>query len=119
MCLRQSGLGALGYACATVRVTLDAVLYGPPSSHSPAAFGVRASPGVFQIGHVRLRYNRDMPEESVRDQIKHVVDAMPADVTFEEAIERIVFLAKIDIGLAELDAGLGVPHEDVKRRLGM
>jgi predicted transcriptional regulator len=33
--------------------------------------------------------------------------------------ERLVFLAKIDAGLAELDAGHGVPHEDVKRRLDM
>jgi predicted transcriptional regulator len=30
-----------------------------------------------------------------------------------------VFLAKIDAGLAELDAGEGVPHDEVKRRLGL
>jgi len=59
-----------------------------------------------------------MPEPSVRDQIRHVLDELPADATFEDAIERLVFLAKIDAGLAELDAGQGVPHEEVKRRLG-
>jgi predicted transcriptional regulator len=32
---------------------------------------------------------------------------------------QVVFLAKIDAGLAELNAGRGVPHDDVKRRLGM
>ena len=46
-----------------------------------------------------------MPHESVRDQIKHVVDELPPDATFEDAIERLVFLAKIDAGLADLDAG--------------
>jgi predicted transcriptional regulator len=60
-----------------------------------------------------------MPEPTVRDQIKHVLDELPPDATFEDAIERLVFLAKIDAGLAELDAGQGVPHDDVKRRLGM
>ena len=35
------------------------------------------------------------------------------------SIERLVFLAKIDAGLAELDEGRGVPHEEVKRRLGL
>ena len=60
-----------------------------------------------------------MPQESVRDQIKHVVDHLPPDVTFEDAIERLVFLAKISTGIAELDAGRGVPHEEVKRRFGL
>jgi predicted transcriptional regulator len=60
-----------------------------------------------------------MPEPTVRDQVKHVADELPADATFEDAIERLVFLAKIDAGLAQLDAGEGVPHDDVKRRLGM
>jgi predicted transcriptional regulator len=60
-----------------------------------------------------------MPEPTVRDQIKRVLDELPPDATFEDAIERLVFLAKIDAGLAELNAGRGVPHDDVKRRLGM
>lgn len=60
-----------------------------------------------------------MPQESVRDQVKHLADELPPDATFEDALERLVFLAKIDAGLAELDAGDGVPHEDAKRRLGL
>jgi predicted transcriptional regulator len=60
-----------------------------------------------------------MPEPTIRDQIKHALEELPPDATFEDAIERLVFLAKIDAGLAELDAGQGVPHNDVKRRLGM
>lgn len=60
-----------------------------------------------------------MPEPPVRDQIKRVLDELPPGATFEDAIERLVFVAKIDAGLAELDAGRGVPHDDVKRRLGM
>lgn len=61
----------------------------------------------------------NMPEPTVRDRIKHALEELPPDATFEDAIERLVFLAKIDAGLAELDAGHGVPHDEVKRRLGM
>jgi predicted transcriptional regulator len=38
---------------------------------------------------------------------------LPPDATFDDAIERLVFLAKIDAGLAELDAGQGIPHDEV------
>ncbi len=44
---------------------------------------------------------------------------LPADATVDDAIERLVFLAKIDEGLAQLDRGEGVPHDEVKRRLGV
>jgi predicted transcriptional regulator len=60
-----------------------------------------------------------MPERTVREQIMQALEDLPPDATFEDAIERLVFLAKIDEGLAELDAGKGVPHDEVKRRLEM
>jgi len=60
-----------------------------------------------------------MAESTVRDRIMQALEDLPPDATFEEAIERLVFLAKIDAGLAELDAGKGVPHDEVKRRLRM
>jgi hypothetical protein len=41
-----------------------------------------------------------------------------ADASIDDAIERLVFLARIEEGLAELDAGQGVPHEEVKQRFG-
>ena len=40
-----------------------------------------------------------------------------ADATLEDAIERLVILAKIERGLAELDAGQGIDHSEAKRRL--
>jgi predicted transcriptional regulator len=60
-----------------------------------------------------------MPEPTARDRIIEALRDLPQDATFEDAIERLVFLAKIDIGLAELDAGTGIPHNEVKRRLGL
>ena len=68
---------------------------------------------------VRVAVELSMAEPTVRDQIMHVLEELPPDATFEDAIERLVFLAKIDAGLTELDAGQGVPHDEVKRRLGL
>ena len=41
----------------------------------------------------------------------------PADASVKGAIERLVFLAKVEEGLDQLDRGEGVPHDEVKRRL--
>ena len=60
-----------------------------------------------------------MPTPTARDRILEALQDLPDDATFDDAIERLVFLARIDAGLAELDAGKGIPHEEVKRRLGL
>ena len=60
-----------------------------------------------------------MSELTVRDRIIRALEDLPLDATFEDAIERLVFLAKIDAGLAELDAAKGIPHDEAKRQLGM
>jgi predicted transcriptional regulator len=60
-----------------------------------------------------------MPEHIKRDGIIDALRDMPEDATIDDAIERLVFLARIEEGLEELDAGEGVGHEDAKRRLGL
>lgn len=60
-----------------------------------------------------------MAHRITRDHMVEVIRELPADATVEDAIERLVFLAKIEEGLAQLDRGEGVPHEEVKRRLGL
>ena len=60
-----------------------------------------------------------MANRITRDRMVEVIRELPADATVDDAIERLVFLAKIEEGLAQLDRGDGVPHEEVKRRLGL
>ena len=60
-----------------------------------------------------------MSERTTRDLIIEALENLPPDATFDDAIERLVFLAKIEEGLAELDAGKGVPHDEAKQRLGL
>ena len=60
-----------------------------------------------------------MPNRMTRDRMVEAIRELPVDATVDDAIERLVFLAKIEEGLAQLDRGEGVPHDEVKRRLGL
>ena len=60
-----------------------------------------------------------MPGNTAKQKILEAIEKLPPDATLEDAIERLVFLAKVERGLAELliDAGKGVDHTEAKRRL--
>ena len=60
-----------------------------------------------------------MPAQTTRERILEALENLPPDATYDDAIERLVFLARIEAGLAELDAGKGVSHDEAKRRLGL
>jgi hypothetical protein len=44
---------------------------------------------------------------------------MPPNAVIDDAIERLVFLAKIETGFAELGRSEGVSHEEARRRFGL
>jgi predicted transcriptional regulator len=54
---------------------------------------------------------------TAKQKVLEAIEKLPANATLEDAIERLVLLAKTERGLAELDAGLGIDHAEVKRRL--
>jgi hypothetical protein len=58
-----------------------------------------------------------MQEPFTRDRIIEALQDMPADATIDDAIERLLFLAKIESGLSEIDRSEGIPHDEVRRRL--
>jgi predicted transcriptional regulator len=54
---------------------------------------------------------------TAKTKVLAAVDRLPANATIEDAIERLVFLAKIDHGLAEVDSGKGIDHSEARSRL--
>ncbi len=58
-----------------------------------------------------------MTGSTAKQRVLEAMERLPADATVEDAIEQLVLLAKIERGLAELDAGQGVEHSEAKRRL--
>lgn len=53
---------------------------------------------------------------TAKEKLLEAVRQLPADVTIEDAIERLVFLAKIERGLADAADGRTVLHDEVARR---
>lgn len=45
------------------------------------------------------------------------LQALPEHATLEDAIERLCFMAKIEEGLRQSDAGQLVSHDEVKKQL--
>lgn len=60
-----------------------------------------------------------MASQLTRERMLEAIRELPEDASVDDAIERLVLLAKIEEGLTQLDRGEGIPHEEVKRRLGL
>ncbi|MDH5670195.1 MAG: hypothetical protein OEY86_19515 [Nitrospira sp.] len=58
-----------------------------------------------------------MSTDMVKQKILQVVNDLPEGATFEDAIERLCFLAKVEEGLRQSDAGETVPHAEAVRQL--
>ena len=47
----------------------------------------------------------------------HAVQELSDDATIEDAMERLLFPAKIERGIAQADAGQTIAHAQVKERM--
>ena len=54
---------------------------------------------------------------TTKQKVLEAVRGLPDDATFEDAMQRLLFLAKIDRGLQQADAGQTVPHTQVKEKM--
>jgi hypothetical protein len=61
-------------------------------------------------------YPSVMGSAGVKQRIIETVQQLPDDATVEDAIERLYFLAKIERGLVQSEAGQGVAHDEIKKR---
>jgi hypothetical protein len=58
-----------------------------------------------------------MAETTVKHTILKAIEELPADVTFEDVMERLYFLYKVDQGLKQVAAGDTVSHDEAQRRI--
>ena len=54
---------------------------------------------------------------TTKEAILQALAALPDDATVEDAIERLIFLDKIDSGLRDADAGQTVSQEEARTRM--
>jgi predicted transcriptional regulator len=57
-----------------------------------------------------------MPTATEKERALEAIRTLPDGATLDEAIERLCFIAKIEEGLRQSDAGQVVSHEEVKKR---
>ena len=66
---------------------------------------------------IRLaRYNPAMPAETAKERALEAIRVLSDRATIEDAIEKLCFIAKIEEGLQQSEAGRVVSHEEVKKR---
>ncbi len=54
---------------------------------------------------------------TAKEKIRQVFEDLPADASFEDAMERLYILYKVERGRQQLGSGAGIPHEEVKKQL--
>jgi predicted transcriptional regulator len=54
---------------------------------------------------------------TTKERILQAIEELPANATIEDAMERLLFLAKIERGLKQADAGETISHVEVKERM--
>lgn len=57
-----------------------------------------------------------METPQLKQDIVRAIEDLPEDATVEDAIERLYFLAKIERGLEQSEAGNTRSHEEIKLR---
>ncbi|WP_420453941.1 hypothetical protein [Rubrivirga sp.] len=58
-----------------------------------------------------------MTETSARDRVLRAVREMPSDTTYEEVMERVYMIQKIERGRQQIADGQGIPHAEAKRQM--
>lgn len=54
---------------------------------------------------------------TTKERMLHAVNDLPEDATYEDAMERLLFLAKVERGLQQADEGSTIAHTEVRARM--
>lgn len=57
--------------------------------------------------------------ESLRQKVHQLADNLPPNATWEDVRYQVEFRASVERGLAESQAGLTIPHEDILKEFGI
>lgn len=56
-------------------------------------------------------------DTTVKYRVLKAVEEMPQDVTFEEVMERLYFLYKVDQGLKQVETGNTISHAEATKQI--
>jgi hypothetical protein len=52
-----------------------------------------------------------------KQTVRDLLDRLPDECTLEDVLYHLYVISEVEQGLTELDAGLGIPHEQVQQEL--
>lgn len=55
--------------------------------------------------------------KTAKQRVLEIVEDQPADSSYDEILQELAFARMVDRGLADVDAGRVIGHEDVRRRI--
>jgi predicted transcriptional regulator len=76
-----------------------------------------ARSGISSGGLDAQRLDRYTDVMTTKEKMIQMVQALPEDASVEDAMERLLLLAKVERGLQQANAGELIPHEKVKERM--
>ncbi|MBL0939435.1 MAG: hypothetical protein IBJ03_11095 [Gemmatimonadaceae bacterium] len=60
-----------------------------------------------------------MAHATAKDLLRETAERLPEGASVEDALERLVFLSKIEQGRADAESGRVITDEQLKHRLGL
>lgn len=54
---------------------------------------------------------------TTKQKVLKAVQGLPDDASFEDAMERLLFLSKVERGLQQADVGQTIPHEKIRQKM--
>lgn len=57
------------------------------------------------------------PRPSVKERMVEIIEAQPADSSFDEILRELAFARMIEQGLRDVDQGRTVSHDEVRREV--
>jgi predicted transcriptional regulator len=54
---------------------------------------------------------------TTKQKVIQAVQGLPENASFEDALDRLLLLAKIERGIQQLDAGQSISHEKMKSKM--
>ena len=54
---------------------------------------------------------------SVKADVIRMIESLPEEASVSDIMEELYFRQQVEEGLRELDAGKGIPHEEVEQRI--
>ncbi|MCX7010862.1 MAG: hypothetical protein NTY53_27085 [Kiritimatiellaeota bacterium] len=54
---------------------------------------------------------------TTKQMVMQTVKKLPADASIEDAMEQLLFLAKVEKGIQQADHGKTIPHTQVQERM--